>query len=141
MAQYKDPDTAALRVESVSSTDKSDSAALRIAVQAVPAPQDLSEPELLEDIAIEFMNRRSRAGQDIVPIAAVKIDGWHAAQDSFDGAVGPPDNRVRTRIWVAGFPAYQKIWYITVSGPEGLADEIESVYTEFLSNFRLLPSQ
>jgi hypothetical protein len=139
IAQYKDPETEAMRVEFVSSAEASDPAAPRIAVQVATAPQGLSEAELLEDIAIEFMNRRSRTGQEIVPIAAITVDGRYAAQDNVEGAVGSPDNRIQMTVWMAGFPAHQGIWYITVSGPEESAEEIESIYQEFLSNFHLLP--
>jgi len=126
-------------VEFVSPTEDPDPAAMRISVHIAPAAADLSEPELLEDLAIEFMNQRSRTGRDIVPIAAIKVDGRDAAQDSLEWAVSSPSNPVRTSAWVAGFPAYQKIWYITVSGPKESIEEIEAIYGEFLSHFHLLP--
>ena len=125
-------------VDFVSPTE-SDPVAKRISLRVAPVSTDASEEELLESLAIEFMNQRSRSGREIVPIAAIVIDGRNAAQDSLEWSVGLGSERVKLSGWVAGFPANQKMWYITVSGPDESAEEVEGIYWQFLSQFHLVP--
>ena len=138
VSQYEDPEQKAAGVDFVSSTQESDPAAKRISIRVGPASPDSSEDELLESFVIELMNRRSRSGRELGPIAAIQVDGRRAAEDNLEWSVGLGSDRVDLRGWVAGFPANQKMWYITVSGPDESAEEIEGIYRQFLSQFRLV---
>lgn len=138
-SKYEDPEAKVMGVDFVSPTQESDPVAKRISLRVAPVSTDASEEELLESLAIEFMNQRSRSGREIVPIAAIVIDGRNAAQDSLEWSVGLGSERVKLSGWVAGFPANQKMWYITVSGPDESAEEVEGIYWQFLSQFHLVP--
>ena len=111
----------------------------RIVVQVVPVTTGASDEELLQSFAMELMNRRARTGTEVGPIQAIVVDGYTAAEDSLQGSSSAGGTTVSINGWMAGFPAYQKMWYISVNGPSESSQEIEGIYREFLSHFHLAP--
>lgn len=135
----EDPDSEAIAVLFMAAVEEPDPSTSQILVQIVPLSTDKSEAEVLEQFAMELMNRRARTGQEVVPIQAIGIDGRPAAEDSQTGSMSAGGQTAQITAWIAGFPANQKMWYITVSGASEPAGEVEAMYREFLSQFHLLP--
>jgi hypothetical protein len=108
-----------------------------IVVQASPAATDQSEPELLEGLALDLMNRRARLGLEVGPIYSLTIDGRRAVEDNVVRTASAGEEIAQVSEWVAGFPADGATWSITVSGPAESARQIEDLYRQFLSQLRL----
>jgi len=138
-SRYEDAEKKAVGVDFTAPTETASPVPKRISVRAAAVTATYDEAQLLEDFVIELMNRRARSGQEVVPIQSILVDGWQAAEDVQEGPVQLGGVQVRVTQWMAGFPAYQNMWYISISGPSEPKEEVETIYRQFLLEFHLLP--
>jgi len=139
MSFYEDPEKKTVGVDFTSPTKAASPMPQRMSVRAAQVTTGYDETQLLENLAIELMNRKARSGQEVVPIQSILIDGWQAAEDVQEGPAQLGGVQVGITQWMAGFPAYQHMWYISVSGPSEQKEEVEKIYRQFLLDFHVLP--
>jgi len=137
-SEASDPENDVLGVDITAPSDDAQPVPMTIRVRTGPLDPEASADEILQDFAIELMNRRSVQGRPVVPIAAIRIDGIAAAQDTIEGSTMVETQAVEYTGWVAGFPARERMWYITVSGPREQQMDIEVLYQDFIAQFHLL---
>jgi hypothetical protein len=140
VSEANNPDADVLGVDITAPEEEEQPLPTTIHVRTGPLEDpSASHDKILEDVAIELMNRRSVQGRPVAPIAAIRIGEISAAQDTVEGSMIAKTQRVEYSGWIAGFPARERMWYITVLGPSERQMETETIYQDFLGQFHLLP--